>query len=84
VNKVDTLQRDEQVTLNITISRETKDEVMMAVFRYYQDILRAMEEVKHSNTEYDRKLREMRERICKNLVAVLGDSYSRCALQYDM
>jgi len=84
VNKVDTLQEDEQVTLNITMSRETQGEVMMAVFRYHQDILRAMEEVKHSNTEYDKKVREKKERICQNLVAVLGDWYSRCALHYEM
>jgi len=80
--KVESLEEDEQVTLNIAMSRETKDEVMMAVFRYYQDILRAMEEVKHSDTEYDRKVKERRERICKNLVAVLGNSYSICASHY--
>jgi hypothetical protein len=81
---MDTLQTDEQVTLNIAMSPETKHAVMMAVFRYYQDILRAIEEVKHSNTEDDKKTREWRERICENLVAVLGDSYSTCAREYFM
>jgi galactokinase/mevalonate kinase-like predicted kinase len=69
---------EELVTLNITMSKETEQEVMTALFIYYTDILRAMKEVKHEDTEYAKKTREKRERICQNLVKVMGDKFSWC------
>lgn len=73
---------DELVTLNITMSRETRDNVMLAVFAYYRDILRAMDEVKHQNEEYDVKLRAKRQRVSKNLLAVIEEQnyYGYCTL----
>lgn len=75
---------NELVTLNITMSRETRDNVMLAVFAYYQDILRAMDEVKHQNKESDVKLRAMRQRVSQNLLAVVEEQnyYNYCASRF--
>ena len=83
MNKMSKSDTDEMVTLNFP--RKTEQHVMMAVFRYYQDILRAMDKAKYENTEDDQKAKEERKVICQNLVAVLGkDWYADCARQYFM
>jgi len=66
---------DEIVTLNITMSRETREQVMIAIFKYREEILQAIEEAKYLNTKYDKLTRAHREQVCKNLMQILGDEY---------